>query len=80
MATELVSKPPASIIFVDGIAICGTSREKVEQELEKGRDQREGHALGVSRTKTEGMTGSPSDHTTSEGEHTTRRMANNNGQ
>ena len=55
LASELVSKPPESMLFADDIVLCETSREKVEQELERWRDQFERHGLRISRTKTEYM-------------------------
>ena len=40
-------------VITDDFVLCETSREKVEQELEKWRDQFERHGLRISRTKTE---------------------------
>ena len=55
LASELGSKPPKSMLFADDLVLCETSREKVEQELERWRDQFERHGLRISRTKTEYM-------------------------
>ena len=55
LASELGSKPPESMLFADDLVLCETSREKVEQELERWRDQFERHGLRISRTKTEYM-------------------------
>ena len=55
LASELGSKPPESMLFADDLVLCETSRQKVEQELERWRDQFERHGLRISRTKTEYM-------------------------
>ena len=55
LASELGSKPSESMLFADDIVLCETSREKVEQELERWRDQFERHGLRISRTETEYM-------------------------
>ena len=39
LASELGSKPPESMLFADYLVLCETSREKVEQELERWRDR-----------------------------------------
>ena len=55
LASELGSKPPESMLFADDLVLCETSRETVEQEFERWRDQFERHGLRISRTKTEYM-------------------------
>ena len=55
LASELGSKPPESMLFADDLVLCETSGEKIEQELERWRDQFERHGLRISRTKTEYM-------------------------
>ena len=39
LASELGSKTPESMLFADDLVLCETSREKVEQELERWRSQ-----------------------------------------
>ena len=53
LASELGSKPPEAMLFADDLVLCETSREKIEQELERWRDQFERRGLRISRTKTE---------------------------
>ena len=55
LASELGGKPPESMLFADDIVLCETSREKVEQELERWTDQFKRHVFRISRTKTEHM-------------------------
>ena len=55
LACELGNKPPESMLFADDLRLCETSREKVEQELERWIDQFERHGLRIRRTKTEYM-------------------------
>ena len=43
------------MLFADDLVLCETSRVKVEQELERWRDQFERHCFRISRTKTEYM-------------------------
>ena len=40
------------MLFADDLGMCETSKEAVERELEKWREQFERHGLIVSRTKT----------------------------
>ena len=49
-ASELGSKPPESMLFADDLVLCETSREKVEQELERWGDQFERHGLRIIST------------------------------
>ena len=43
------------MLFADDLVLCETSSEKVEQELERWRDQFERHELRIRGTKTEYM-------------------------
>ena len=55
LASEPGSTPRYAMLFADDLVFCETSREKVEQGLERWRDQFEIHRLRISRTKTEYM-------------------------
>ncbi len=50
LAIRLGSKPPGSKLFTNNVALCETSIERVEQYIERWRDQFEIQVLRISRT------------------------------
>ena len=53
MKSELGSKHLESMLLADDLVFCVTSREEMEQELERWRDPFYTHGLRISRPQTE---------------------------